>query len=838
MAGGADGSVLIRFDMDVADADKELSKLKTKIQSLEGDISKSEQKRLPLVEQSRELAAVLDEAKAKLYEMQNAARGTYSSTDISEQRERVRMLQSEWNKVQGAVERYDQRIADSKIEITAATERAEELTAQINESAAGSSRIGTAMDGARKKMSKFIDKFKSVAVRQLMYRALSVVFRAFSSIGKWFYSAIKTNDEAVTAIAKLKGALLTMAQPIVEVVIPAFTKLVNILTSFISMISSISARLHGTTSKAASEAAEELYNEMEALEGTGSAAKKASQNLAAFDEINTLSTSDDSSGGSGNDTITPDFSSAINDEMDRIATLIGGALLALGAILTFSGVNIPLGITLMALGAATLASVVAVNWNKIAEALQGPLGAIMTVLSGALLALGAILALSGVNIPVGIALMAMGALGLVSVVAANWAKIAEALKGPLGLVTAILSGALLAVGAILAFSGVNILLGICLMALGAAGMVATVSANWSMISQYLKGPLGAIAVILGTEALVIGAILAFSGVNLPLGIALMAVGAAGLVSGVTANWDTISSLLQGPIGTVTGLISGALLVLGALLTFSGVSLPLGLGLLIVGAAGLVTTVTANWDFITETLGGPLNTILALVSGALLVLGIILLFTGVATPLGLGLLIAGASGLAAAIAPNWDFIVEKIKSAWESVKNFWNTHIAKVFKKEFWKDLAKKCGNGLIDGFEAGVNGIISMFEKMINWVVNGLNKISFTIPDWVPALGGKKFGFNLKTVSFGRVSIPRLAEGAVIPPNREFLAVLGDQRSGTNIETPLSTMVEAFKQAMAESDSGGTYTFVVNLDGREVARNTIRHMNDMTRERGKSVVLV
>ena len=134
-------------------------------------------------------------------------------------------------------------------------------------------------------------------------------------------------------------------------------------------------------------------------------------------------------------------------------------------------------------------------------------------------------------------------------------------------------------------------------------------------------------------------------------------------------------------------------------------------------------------------------------------------------------------------------------------------------------------NGLIAGFEAGINGIIGMFEKMINWVVNGLNKISFDVPDWVPGIGGKTFGFNISEVKFGRVSIPRLAQGAVIPPNREFLAVLGDQKHGRNIETPESLLREIYAEGNAETNAllqqliqvmqkGMT----VNVDGKQLMR--------------------
>lgn len=862
MAEKADGSVVISFDADVSKADKELAKLKKKIAETEAEIEKTQKARDEAHQQGIISAAELDVEKAKLQEMkqqlieirQIAKDKTYSPdmraeaavnadglrTEIAEQQERVRLLQSDYNKIENSVDRYDQKLRAANETLEQHKETAGQLVQETNAANSAFAKMGEAVSAVNGYMGKFTSRIAKLAKNIFVFTLISSALRSLKS---WLGKAIKSNDEARASIAKLKGALLTLAQPLVDVIIPAFTKFVNILASLVTSIAQFVSKIFGTTASDAAKSAEELYDEQKALDGVGSSAKKASKKLAAFDEINTLSTSDDSS-GSKSSTIEPDFSAfsslsdAIGDEMDRIATLVGGALLALGAILAFSGVNIPLGISLMALGALTLASVISENWEAISTALQGPLGVIMGILSGALFVLGAVLAFSGVNIPVGLALMAMGAAGLATVVSLNWEKISSALQGPIGVITAILSGALLALGAVLAFSGVNIPLGIGLMALGAAGLATTVAANWEKISTMLQGPIGVIVALVSGALLVLGAVLAFSGVSIPLGLGLLALGAAGLAADAVANWDTVSTLLQGPIGAITAAVSSALLVLGAVLAFSGVALPLGLGLMIVGAAGLAATVVANWNYITEALGGPLGAIIAIVSSALLVLGVILLFTGVATPIGLGLLIAGATGLAAAIAPNWDFIVEKIKGVWESVKRFWNTYIAPVFTKDFWKDLAKKCGNGLLDGFEAGINGIITMFEKMINWVVDGLNKISFTIPDWVPALGGKKFGFNLKNVSFGRVSIPRLAEGAVIPPNREFLAVLGDQRSGTNIETPLSTMVEAFKRAMAESGSGGTYTFVVNLDGREVARNTIRHMNDMTRERGKSVVLV
>ena len=123
-----------------------------------------------------------------------------------------------------------------------------------------------------------------------------------------------------------------------------------------------------------------------------------------------------------------------------------------------------------------------------------------------------------------------------------------------------------------------------------------------------------------------------------------------------------------------------------------------------------------------------------------------------------------------------------KKAWEGIK--------KVFKG-IWDTLVAivKTPINVIIGL---INGLIDGVCSGINTVIKALNNLSFDVPDWVPVLGGKKFGFDLKTIKAPQ--IPKLATGAVIPPNREFLAVLGDQKRGTNIEAPLDTIVEAFQR--------------------------------------------
>lgn len=126
--------------------------------------------------------------------------------------------------------------------------------------------------------------------------------------------------------------------------------------------------------------------------------------------------------------------------------------------------------------------------------------------------------------------------------------------------------------------------------------------------------------------------------------------------------------------------------------------------------------------------------------------------------------------------------------------------------------AKGVINGLIGMFEGMANGVI----KCVNALIKGLNKLSFNVPSWVPGIGGKKFGFNIKQIS--EIKIPRLATGAVIPPNKEFLAMLGDQKHGTNIEAPLDTIKQALAEVMAEFGGGSNKPIILQLDGKTVAK--------------------
>ena len=412
-------------------------------------------------------------------------------------------------------------------------------------------------------------------------------------------------------------------------------------------------------------------------------------------------------------------------------------------------------------------------------------------------------------------------------------EVDETLTAIMGIVALSLA----AVGLILLFTG-NIGWGVGFIIAGAATLtVTTASASefgYDGIIQMLTTIMG----VAGGALLALGIILLWIGgvVGTPIAIGMIIAGGALIVSAVAAQAAFAPDDIAAWLSLIMGIAGGALLALGVILCMVG-SVPLGVGMIIAGAVSLVSAVALNFDAVVEAIRGPLGVIMAIVGGALLVLGIILVCTGVGIPLGIALIAAGAASLVTVTALNWDAIVDWVKGAWEAVKAFWNAHIAQIFTARWWLNLGKNCINGLIAGFEGGINGIISAFKSMINWIVDGLNKISFDIPDW---LGGGSFGINIPRANFGRVSIPRLAQGAVIPPNREFLAVLGDQKQGTNIEAPLQTIVDAFNIALAQNGghSGGNTEVILEIDGREFGRAVVEQGNIENRRIGTRLVIV
>ena len=159
-----------------------------------------------------------------------------------------------------------------------------------------------------------------------------------------------------------------------------------------------------------------------------------------------------------------------------------------------------------------------------------------------------------------------------------------------------------------------------------------------------------------------------------------------------------------------------------------------------------------------------------------------------------------------------------------------------------KEIFKGMWNSCISLLEGAVNFII----RGLNWLISQMNKIKFDVPSWVPGVGGKSIGINIP--SLPEAQIPRLAQGAVIPPNREFMAVLGDQRHGTNLEAP----EDLIRKIVREESGGGDGQVVMLLqslleavkaghiimvDKTVLGRTARDGINDITIKSGKFALL-
>ena len=155
----------------------------------------------------------------------------------------------------------------------------------------------------------------------------------------------------------------------------------------------------------------------------------------------------------------------------------------------------------------------------------------------------------------------------------------------------------------------------------------------------------------------------------------------------------------------------------------------------------------------------------------------------------------------------DFIVGVFTGDWEKAWNGVKDIFAGIF--ELFAAIIKAPINAVI----SLINGLISGVVAGINLIIQGLNSLKFEVPDWVPFIGGSKLGFNIREmVPF---QIPYLATGAVIPPNAPFLAMLGDQKHGTNIEAPLDTIKQAVREVVGNgSGGGGQYRFSAQINRR------------------------
>lgn len=747
-----DGKIILSTALDNKQLEKDLQSTLKKINALEKSLAEMGSGRNALAEQANQMGAQLDAAKRKLYEMQDAAKGVYSKETIADQKTLVNGLQSQWDKINNQIDSYDRKIQKASASLKEETAHVEELKEQLKE-ATTAAKMQDAIQTVGKSVEKVGQKLSSMLRRVFLFTVLTSALR---SLRTWIGNVIKSNSEASASLAQLKAALLTLVQPLVNVIIPAFIQFVNVLTRVVTAIAQIVSSLFGTTFAKSKESAKQLNKETKAIKGVGGAAEKASKQLAAFDEINQLT--DNSSGGGGADTSTssPDFD-ALNPD------------------------------------------------GKLAEKFKDILGLVGAIAAGLL----------------------------------AW-KIASAFTNDLSKIA-----------------------GIALAVAGAFEYVYSWLDAWNNGIDWgnFLGMLGGLAAVAGGLALAFGKVAA--GISLIVGgVGLLVVGIKDIIeNGVT---------LENTLTVVAGILAAGL----------GISLLTGswIPALIAAVAGLVTFIVLQWDSIKAFFAKLWEQIKEIFSAAWewisgiwnaaagwfqenVIVPIEEFFSPIADFI--GKLFEGAWLIVQAVwavVSNWfnknviqpivNFFSPIVKTVggffsqlWDDIKGIWSK-VSKWFSEKVI-DPISKAWNTALDGmknFAKGIfNGILGFFESIVNGLIDGLNWFLSgfnSAATWAGKVLGKDWS-GIGQVQ--HISIPRLAQGAVIPPNREFMAVLGDQTSGNNIEAPENlirqivreeTKTSASNELLREILSAIREGKVMMVDSVQFAKVTQRSLSNASRASG------
>ena len=987
----SDGQITFNTALDNSQLEKDLKDAEKKVDDLQKKLDKNEHEKGVLAEQMKQAQAEIEKTEQKIVSLGNRLKELeeLSATDPAGAAARAEVVTEEFIE-QAKI--YDQQVKASdqladkmnKLDIEAGQYTKELASARDRQAELGReyarsySQGSTAFTGAMASMEKRFNAFTSkITKRVKKLFVFSFIFGALSSLKSYITSTVGENDRLAASIENLKAIMKGFAAPAINMLAQVLTSIVNVISTMLMTLARLVDNIFHTNivqsiqqaqqaARSASNAADATDEQADATDRLAKAQKKAAKWLAAFDELNMMQADNDEdisdamndlAGGDG--AANPDWNALdvgkIDEKLSAIMIILGAALLAVGAVLAFSGINIPLGLTLMAIGALMIYSAVSENWDKLPKEVRDAINAALIITGIVLIVIGAVLAFSGANIPLGIGLMIAGALLLYTAAAINWDSLPAEVRAVITVISVILGAALLVVGAVLALSGANVPLGVGLMAAGAVTLAAIAAINWDSMTDEVKGVVVTIMAILGAALIVVGAIIALSGANIPLGVGLIAAGVVALAAAAYISWDQLPEDIRRTVGIIMGILGAALLVVGVILVFTGVATPLGIALMAAGAASLAAAAAINWDWITDNVGTVLDTLkrvlapigaIAIVLGIVLVftgvatplgialiaagaaaliasaalnwewltknvgtvldtlkkwlapigiiaivLGVILLFTGVATPLGIALIAAGAAALIASVALNWDAITttisnvveglkkylfpagivaiilgvilcvtgvgiplgvalialgagsivtaigtnsngikDKIKGTWSDIKTWWGKSVAPVFTTDWWSKRFSSITSGLKQPLKNAGNAIHGFATDICNNIGGALSML------------GQSWSYSIPSFS-----IPALATGAVIPPNSEFLAVLGDQKRGRNIEAPedlirqivrdetgkelASSLALAMMQVlpMAQGQGAGDVVMNVYLDGQVLARCVNENNAEMAR---------
>lgn len=666
-----------------ADVDVTTSKAQGNLKKLQSELERTQTKINKLNEKMNGVFAQQDAVAGKYRGLPNVSGMTRDQTlDYMVSNDpKFQQLGVQLDRLDAEAAPLKARLEEVKAKIAAAGSAADPATARTRRFGESMKSAGSHIQGAGRNSGYFGRMVKSMLLSMVLFSGVSLLFRGLSegmqNMALGSSQANGTMSQMSTSALYLKNSVAAALMPALQALTPVIVQVTDAIAYAFNMFGALTARIfnHASTITVAQRA---NVNYAATLGKVKQAADEAKRSVMGFDEINALSKPSEttSTGTAG---------------MPAYADM-------------FKTVKVPGWVEKV--GEIT---------DKVRAMIESNLGSIKRLLRMAPLVIGAVLAFSGINVPLGIGLMAIGAIEMTKQAKEDWGYLSSQTNTSLDKVKrglAIAGAVELALGAILAFSGAAVPLGIGLMIGGIATTAATL--NWDSLSPQIKNSIGAITFTSAVAMLALGAILAFSGAAIALGVGLLIGGATTIWASATLNWNEMDGKLKTQIGIYTAIASGALLALGVILVCTG-HIPLGVGMIVAGSIGLASAAALNWDALKSKMSGKLTETTVMCGTFLLVLGLLLVLTGVALPLGIGLVVAGGAGLATAVAINWDYIKVKIGEALEGVKSKWNefkagwnswgpvqwwkNDVAPWFTKEKWAGLGKQAIDAITAPFK-------------------------------------------------------------------------------------------------------------------------------------------
>lgn len=340
-----DGAVVISVKCDTKDAGKELERLQKKLKKAEDaysdktsrrDAAKAalDSKRQELAETERTMQRLRDETKSL-----ESSLNPYTSTEnlgpeefirrsevLSQCKAQIAEMEELQKKQSKEAETLDKKYRD----IEQSTKKAAENLAQVKKEAGAAVsklRETSVVEKASVYAQKLGASIKNIAKRALVFSVIAAAFRKLKDL---MSAAVKQNDEASAAFGRLRGALLTLAQPVIEVILPVFTALANIIAKIINVAARLISALFGKSFSQMSKNAAGLYEQSEAIDSVGKSAKNANKYLAPFDELTVMSGADSADSAGGGGSITPSFDGM--ESASPLLDVLSGKLQTIGTI--------------------------------------------------------------------------------------------------------------------------------------------------------------------------------------------------------------------------------------------------------------------------------------------------------------------------------------------------------------------------------------------------------------------------------------------------------------------------------------------------------------------------